>query len=595
MTKAEDNEFSSDVLDDMENELSKPSPRKLSAKKHKAKKVIIALVAIVTLASIGFAAWYFIIGKGSQTKNTTQSTNTQSTDNSAVVDPVLAKIITPTTGETWLDKPVKMSKQGYFVSDETNIEDYTDYYQAGARGKNTIIMAVTVQVFPEHRLFEKLPDGSINYIAQPSSLAVYNETQNDVSQIISSKVKIIDNVHYESLSYPYKIQLDDKGGVAYMPNYSTIGSNYFIPENTKQNSVKQTVIKALGRSSLVKVESRNVETGLVSISYAIKTPLDTKIGLRYEPLATDTQDYQWSVGSFWTSGSLKPITRGCSLSNVSVTMADLLTDSDVQLAGRSSDGQTLYEFKNQKNTLLKKAYAEFKDYYDSDTDSQYHGMSLESFVYDHGLVLYKDIYGQWLVYVRDEYAPSYGCAKPVVYLYPTTTQMVAVKVGADVKISDPYYDPTTGWRALAQPSGQLTVNGLNYDSLFWEGPGLGFYPNINEGTVVKKQDAIPTIKSQLAQQGLNTKESTDFIDYWQDKLPSQPYIRLTWFNTTQMDQLAPLYISPKPDTVIRVFLDAVGLDEPINIPAQNLSSIPRSGFTVIEWGGLLGTSKMTID
>ena len=97
---------------------------------------------------------------------------------------------------------------------------------------------------------------------------------------------------------------------------------------------------------------------------------------------------------------------------------------------------------------------------------------------------------------------------------------------------------------------------------------------------------ISTIRKQLAQQGLKNNEINDFVEYWQSNLPTDPYVRLTWFNTSQMDKLAPLYVTPKPDTTIRVFLDASGMKKPISIPKQNLKSIPRSGFTVVEWGGL---------
>ena len=56
-----------------------------------------------------------------------------------------------------------------------------------------------------------------------------------------------------------------------------------------------------------------------------------------------------------------------------------------------------------------------------------------------------------------------------------------------------------------------------------------------------------------------------------------------------MESLAPLYVSPKPDTVIRVFLDMDGFDKQIKLPAQKLTKTLRKGFTVVEWGGL--TSK----
>ena len=72
-------------------------------------------------------------------------------------------------------------------------------------------------------------------------------------------------------------------------------------------------------------------------------------------------------------------------------------------------------------------------------------------------------------------------------------------------------------------------------------------------------------------------------------MPSTPYVRVTWFGKSQMDQLAPLIIIPKPDTVIRIFMDFEGLERPISIPPQRLGAPTRRGFTVVEWGGLLRT------
>jgi hypothetical protein len=70
-------------------------------------------------------------------------------------------------------------------------------------------------------------------------------------------------------------------------------------------------------------------------------------------------------------------------------------------------------------------------------------------------------------------------------------------------------------------------------------------------------------------------------------MPNTHFVRLTWFGTAAMNQLAPLSISPKPDTLIRVFLDFEGLNQKIDLQPQQLTSAPRTGFTVIEWGGLL--------
>jgi hypothetical protein len=213
-------------------------------------------------------------------------------------------------------------------------------------------------------------------------------------------------------------------------------------------------------------------------------------------------------------------------------------------------------------------------------------LSFDDFLKQHALVAYKSPVNGWLVYTRDAYAAIGGCAKPVVYLYPTHTQQVNVRLGATVTASDPLYNAADGWTVTAQPNGTLTTGGQTYGSLFWEGQGSGLYPGITSGTVVKHANAATTIAKQLKQQGLSATESNDFMVYWLPKIPNKPYVRLTWFNTTQMNQLAPLRVRPQPDTVIRVFLDMDGFDQPIKLPAQHLSAIPRHGFTVVEWGGL---------
>lgn len=172
----------------------------------------------------------------------------------------------------------------------------------------------------------------------------------------------------------------------------------------------------------------------------------------------------------------------------------------------------------------------------------------------------------------------------MVYLYPTSPTMVSVRVDAKITKSDPAYG--NGWNVLAMPSGKLFSGSGSYDSLFWEGTGK-LYPTINSGFVVSQADLTQTLTNQLHQLGLNTKESADFLDFWLPKMPTTPYVRVTWFGKNQMDQLAPLTVSPKPDTVIRIFIDFEGLNQPIAISPQRLSAPARRGFTVVEWGGLL--------
>jgi hypothetical protein len=255
-------------------------------------------------------------------------------------------------------------------------------------------------------------------------------------------------------------------------------------------------------------------------------------------------------------------------------------------AGTTDAGETVYAFKNSSASILQVLYDEYTNYNSYDESATV--VSFETFLANHAVIVYKSASNGWLIYSLDTYAAVGGCGKPVVYLYPTKTQSVNVRVGADVKISEPYYNPTTGWRnVLASPNGQLVYNGNNYSSLFWEGTGYGAYPAINGGTVVSRSETASTIRGQLAAQGLNGTEISDFMTYWEPLIPNTAYVRLAWFNTAQLDTLAPLTISPRPDTVIRTFLDMRGLDQPISIPGQTFTAPVRNGFTVVEWGGLL--------
>lgn len=563
-------------------------------KPKKSKKALIIVIIIVGLLIAAAAVWYFVFYKNNTSVNHGMS-STPGTNNNVVAetDPQLIKFITPKTGEVWLDKPIAIAKQGYFSAGD---EEVTDYYNVGTKGDSTIVLTNTGGIGSTCRLFEKHSDGSVSAIVYPSDTAVYNTSSNYSNEDLgmASNILIDKTTHYDSLSVPDQIKIDDKGSVVLPPIYPTIGSWYIAPADNQAYSYKETLVKSMGTSSLFKKEATNLSTSLINVSYSIRTALNTEIIMRYVPLDVDLSNYQWQIGDNFASGSdtLKAMTYGCGGGLYSlVTKSDSVTDNDVVQAGKSGNGLTIYEFKDPNNTILQKAYTEFTNGFKNGAIS-YKGEAINTvsdFIDRHAVILFKDKSNQWLVYVREQLAPQMGCAKPVVYLYPTTAQEVNVKVGANVKVSVPNYDVSNGWTAFAQPNGQLSVNGMQYGSLFWEGPGIGQYPEITGGTVAKQADVVGVIRLQLSQQGLNTTETNDFIAYWQDKIPATPFVRLTWFDTAQMNKLAPLQISPKPDTMIRVFLDMEGLNSPIGLPAQNLKSIPRNGFTVVEWGGLAQT------
>lgn len=281
-----------------------------------------------------------------------------------------------------------------------------------------------------------------------------------------------------------------------------------------------------------------------------------------------------------TSAYVKSLSVACGkhlAQSILVPSADL--PSRLSSAGTTADGGALYYVKNETDPIFDYAYNFYK------TGREDSAISKSDFFAKKPIFFWKDGFGDYLAFLSQDFAPLAECGKPVVYLYPEKSTNVKVSVGADVTKSEPLYK--NGWDVVAHPSGKLVLGGKTYDSLFWEGQGDGAYPEVNSGVIVLKENIEATLKDHLAKLGLNNKESNDFLEFWLPKMPNTPFVRLTWFGTREMDVLAPLNVVPKPDTSIRVFLDYEGLEKSVELKSQRLTSIPRKGFTLVEWGGLL--------
>lgn len=176
--------------------------------------------------------------------------------------------------------------------------------------------------------------------------------------------------------------------------------------------------------------------------------------------------------------------------------------------------------------------------------------------------------------------------KPVIYLYPKTTTQVSVNVAPTNGISVSEPEIGRGWKVIANSAGEIfnLADAKIYPYLFWEGFASNFRTP-SEGFVVAKADVKKLFEEKLAILGLNAKEVADFEEYWLPRLSEKPYYFITFVPQAEFDKYAPLTVSPKPDSVIRVFFDYKGLDKKINVVEQKLIRAVRSGFAVVEWGG----------
>ncbi len=174
--------------------------------------------------------------------------------------------------------------------------------------------------------------------------------------------------------------------------------------------------------------------------------------------------------------------------------------------------------------------------------------------------------------------------KPVIYLYPEKETKVDVKLDYNGELMYTYPKYNDGWSVTASPDGTLKdENGRGYSYLFWDGKD-DIKWDMSKGFVVKGEDTVAFLQEKLEYMGLTPKEYNEFIVYWMTRMEKNKYNLISFQDDLYTDN-AVLDITPKPDSMLRVFMAYKALDEYIEVPEQDLKTFERKGFTVVEWGG----------
>lgn len=300
-------------------------------------------------------------------------------------------------------------------------------------------------------------------------------------------------------------------------------------------------------------------------------------------LSTDglTPQITWNDGTKNQNAYNFADISGCGNTNY-ISVVSTVTKADLKRVGTTNKGDAIYELTDPNHQLLQSMYND--SYYVSEEEEK---ASYLDFLANHPMIFWIDAYGRIIKGQNTVYAPMVECGKPVVYLYPETGQNISVKVdiASGVTVSEPAYN--SGWSVFAEPSGRLYDYNTKayYPYLFWEGHSSELYQPGNKGFIVEEKDVPNFLTDKLTQYGLTNQEITDFKDYWQPRLTGSPYFFITFLGTQEMNRLAPLDISPKPDTLLRVFMDYKALTKPITVENYKITATPRTGFTVVEWGG----------
>lgn len=209
--------------------------------------------------------------------------------------------------------------------------------------------------------------------------------------------------------------------------------------------------------------------------------------------------------------------------------------------------------------------------------------------FEHPYLYFQDSFGRWVEMVSIEMIPPVECGKPVIYLYPEspTDLIVEVKPQGGFTFTEPAYHD--GWRVTAYPDGTIVNrdDGKEYPYLFWEGRG-GMYSPPTSYWVVEREGVEKFLRNKLLNMGLIENEINDFVEFWLPRMQSAPYYKIGFHDTRVMDKLAPLNFSVAPDHIFRILMDYSELSSPIpSKPPTHLPRADRTGFEVIEWGGVI--------
>lgn len=185
--------------------------------------------------------------------------------------------------------------------------------------------------------------------------------------------------------------------------------------------------------------------------------------------------------------------------------------------------------------------------------------------------------------------PNAVAEKPVIYLYPDKKMDIQVKVSTPNGFSFTYPEYNQGWNVTANPDGTIETNGKTYSYLFWEGPvNTTTVENKQTGFIVSNETLMTFLESSLTTIGLTTKEQQDFITWWYPKMKENDKNYVRFLVNGECNALSGLQITPAPQTQLRLYMVWMNAGELTanDITTQTLPTIPRNGFTVVEWGGV---------
>lgn len=182
------------------------------------------------------------------------------------------------------------------------------------------------------------------------------------------------------------------------------------------------------------------------------------------------------------------------------------------------------------------------------------------------------------------------CEKPVIYLYPETEQEVEVKLilKGELFFTYPQISDNT-WTLTANSDGSLQYGDESLRYLFWESVNKAPEVDWSSSFVITKDDVTKFLSEKLKEIGLTSEERADMITYWGPRMMQHSNCLVQFRFNESCNGFAELDISPKPDNLNRVYILFTGMETIADVlvfRAPLIQTIDRSGFDILEWGGM---------
>lgn len=179
--------------------------------------------------------------------------------------------------------------------------------------------------------------------------------------------------------------------------------------------------------------------------------------------------------------------------------------------------------------------------------------------------------------------------KPVIYVYPETTQSVSIQLNVTGELGFTYPAYNNGWNFIADHDGTIHIDEKEYDYLFWDSKSPVDYNSfdVQSGFIVQRDSLTGFLETNLTAMGLTPREQQDFITFWCPLMQANDSNYIHFMFNEEYNAIASLNVTPQPQSIFRVFMvwsDAAEIDAN-KLHPQKIESFSRQGYTILEWGG----------